>query len=320
MSTNTKEKIKRLKLRRILVTVILAAAAAVVLVLIVWYQVLTLQTVQIRGNSLYSAETIEEEIREDEKTWNTLYTYMKYRDGGTAGIPYLEGMTVSITDPHTLLVEVTEKDVLGYLYDEDAQLYIAFDADGLVLRTSESAFDGEILIRGLSVESCELYEKMDLADSSVLDTLESVKVLLESYDCLPDSIAIRTAGTILLDYDKIQVNLGTGVYLNEKIARMVKLWDRIENRTGTLHLETWTESTTDIHFRKKELLDLDDPDATYTAETTDEDADAETTDEDADAEAADSDADSEDGTDTQEQETDDDAVETSESAEDADYE
>ena len=265
-----------MKLRRILTTVILAAAIVVVLVLVIWFRVLTLKTINVTGASLYPEETVTEEIQSDAKAWNTAYVYMKYRDGKMEELPYLESVDVSMADPHTIDVTVTEKDALGYFYDEDAGQYVAFDAEGMILKISEEEIDTEVRIRGLEIGSYELYGQMELSDTSDLDAVESVLVLLESYDFLPDSLLVRTAGTIVLDYGDIQVNLGTTNYLNEKIVRLVKLWDKIKERKGTLHLETWTESTTDIHFRKKELLDLDDPDATYESEAADSDTDTET--------------------------------------------
>ena len=262
-----------MKLRRILTTVILAAAIVIVLVLVIWFRVLTLKKINVTGASLYPEETVTEEIKSDAKAWNTAYVYMKYRDGKIEELPYLESVDVSMADPHTINVTVTEKDALGYFYDEDAGQYVAFDAEGMILKISEDEIDTEVRIRGLEIESYELYGQMELSDTSDLDAVESVLVLLESYDFLPDSLLVRTAGTIVLDYGDIQVNLGTTNYLNEKVVRLVKLWDKIKERKGTLHLETWTESTTDIHFRKKELLDLDDPDATYESAAADSDTD-----------------------------------------------
>ena len=94
---------------------------------------------------------------------------------------------------------------------------------------------------------------MELEDDSVLAYIKSVLMVLSNYDIPPEVICIQKGNSLLLSYGDIQVNLGDSYYLNEKIVRMQQLLKKVDGQTGTLHLETWTESTTDVYFRLDEL-------------------------------------------------------------------
>ena len=37
---------------------------------------------------------------------------------------------------------------------------------------------------------------------------------------------------------------------------MKQIFPEIEEMTGTLHMETWTENSTDVYFKKKELTEI----------------------------------------------------------------
>ena len=80
--------------------------------------------------------------------------------------------------------------------------------------------------------------------------------LLDKYELEPEMIYVTESGQVLLSYGKIQVNVGENEYLNEKIIRLQKIMPQIEGMEGTLHLETWTETTTDIYFEKGQLTEI----------------------------------------------------------------
>ena len=61
---------------------------------------------------------------------------------------------------------------------------------------------------------------------------------------------------VYLSYGAIQVNLGSGTDLNEKILRMDQILPQLEGMSGMLHVETWSETNTDIYFRNGELVEI----------------------------------------------------------------
>lgn len=246
---------KRRKRRRILkailiVLIILGLAALIV------FKVFTVRNVEITGNELYSDKKIRDWVLNDEYSWNSLYVFFKYKLKETKELPFVDSMEVSLKSPHTLEIHVYEKGVLGYVYVPSLGKNAYFDKDGFVVELSTDVIEGTTKISGLSVKTAKLYEKLPIENQSILRTLLNVTQLLDKYELEPEMIYVTENGQVLLSYGKIQVNVGENEYLNEKIIRLQKIMPQIEGMEGTLHLETWTETTTDIYFEKGQLTEI----------------------------------------------------------------
>lgn len=244
--------------RRRIVAVIVTAAAVAVCVLVVW-NCFPLKKIRVSGSSLYPAAKVEQTMKKDDSSGNTLLLYLKYSGGEwEKTLPYLKDMQISMTDPGTLSVRVSEKKAVGYLYDSGIKKNIYFSDDGQVLRITGKKIGRHVRIAGLHPGRISLYGTMNLkeGEKNRLTTAQSILSMLEDYDIMPQTLYLKSDGMYLLDYGKVQVNLGTGTYLNEKIVRAAEIMKKIRHMKGTLHLETWTESTTDIYFRKKELTKI----------------------------------------------------------------
>ncbi|MBQ7446991.1 MAG: cell division protein FtsQ [Eubacterium sp.] len=257
MDLEEKERIIERKVRRhrIVVRVILALAILVALGVVIVWKVFTVEEVRVEGNHLHSAKSIQSTVLSDKYSWNSLYVLVSYRLlDHSEEFPYADSVSVSLTDPHTVVVNVDEKDMVAYYYDSATKKYVGFSETGEVLLLANKAPEEYVRVTGLKPEKkVELYKKMALEDDSILAYIKSVLMVLSNYDIPPEVICIQNNNNLLLSYGDIQVNLGDSYYLNEKIVRMQQLLQKVEGQTGTLHLETWTESTTDIYFRMGEL-------------------------------------------------------------------
>ncbi len=274
---------RRRVLRIALPVLILVAVLAVIMV----WKVFVVKEVEVVGNEIYSDEQIESWALDDEYSWNSLYVLLKNKFQKQEEIPFVDTIDISLLSPSKIQIEVTEKGVLGYVYISTLGQNAYFDQDGFVVELSSDVIDGTMKISGLSVENAELYEKLDLEDSSILKTLLSLTQLLKKYDCVPELIYVND-GDILLSYGSIQVNIGTGSSLNEKILRMDQILTQLdESQSGTLHLDTWSQSSTDIYFKQGELTDIPVDEQTLPVEDdTDEEEAAEAEAPDGDGESA----------------------------------
>lgn len=246
---------KRRKRRRILKAVLIVLIVLGLAALIV-FKVFTVRNVEITGNELYSDKKIRDWVLNDEYSWNSLYVFFKYKLKETKELPFVDSMEVSLKSPHTLEIHVYEKGVLGYVYVPSLGKNAYFDKDGFVVELSTDVIEGTTKISGLSVKTAKLYEKLPIENQSILRTLLNVMQLLDKYELEPEMIYVTENGQVLLSYGKIQVNVGENEYLNEKIIRLQKIMPQIEGMEGTLHLETWTETTTDIYFEKGQLTEI----------------------------------------------------------------
>ena len=251
-----KEERRRKKRRKIglyiLLILILLIAAGVFIVM----NVFTVENVVVEGNELYSSTQIENMVLNDEYSWNSLYVDLKYRFVDIGEVPFVDTMEVSLDNPHTVHIKVYEKGMLGYLYINSIGQNAYFDKDGFVVEISSEIIPGVTKINGLSVQTAELYKKLSIGENSkLLRTLLSVTQLLKKYERVPEVILIQNSN-VYLSYGAIQVNLGSGTDLNEKILRMDQILLQLDGMSGMLHLETWSETNTDIYFRNGELVEI----------------------------------------------------------------
>lgn len=229
----------------ILLVLLLLAVAALVVV-----KVFTVEKVVVKGNDLYEDEVISQWVLNDEYSWNTLYVYLKYQFREPEAIPFVDTLEVNMRLPHTIEIQVYEKGLLGYVEMESVGQNAYFDKDGIVVETSSELIEGIPCIRGLSVDSVVLYEKLPIKGKSVLKNLLALTQMLKKYQLVPDIISYGADMTYSLEYGQVKVLLGSAERFGDKVVRLAEILPRLEGMGGTLHLESWTENTTDIRFEK----------------------------------------------------------------------
>lgn len=250
------ERDRKKKNLRIILTALLVAAFVAALGAVLIWKVFVVKDVSVKGNEIYTDKQIEDWVLDEKYSWNSLYVYFENKLNKTEEIPFVDSLQIRLKSPQKLEITVVEKGILGYLYIPSLGKNAYFDKDGFVVELSSQVIDGVTKINGLSVESAELYKKLSIGDNSkLLRTLLNVTQLLKKYDRVPEMIYIKD-GNVYLIYGQIQVNLGGGTDLNEKILRMDQILPQLDGMSGTLHVETWSENNTDIYFRNGELMEI----------------------------------------------------------------
>ena len=248
--TLQKEKIK--KNLKIFFTTFCVCVLVLALIAVIVMKVFTIKKVVIKGNKHYQNEVIEDWILNDEYSWNTLYVYLKYRFQEPEVIPFIDTMEVTMKPPNTIEIQVYEKGMMGYVYLDTFGQNVYFDKDGFVVEMSSEVIKNIPKVSGLSVDSVVLYEKLPIKGKNVLKNLLSLTQMLKKYELVPDEIIYGKDKTFALKYGQIKVLLGSTEYLNDKIIRLSYIMPKLQGMKGTLHLESWTENTTDISFKKNE--------------------------------------------------------------------
>ncbi len=243
------ERRKKKRRKRILLTLLTLILLLALLALII-FKVFVVKKVEVQGNKLYADEQIEEWVLNDEYSWNSLYVYLKYHFLDTQEIPFIDTMEIGLKPPGTISITVYEKGILGYLYIDSIGQNVYFDKDGFVVEISTDIIEGVPQVKGLTCEKVVLYEKLDLKKKKTLKTLLSVTQTLKKYHLQPEVVNYGGSGEILLHYGTITVNLGQSDNLTEKVKRLDKIMPNLDGLAGTLHLEDWSEETTDITFEK----------------------------------------------------------------------
>lgn len=210
----------------------------------------TVEEVVVEGSELYPKETIENWLLNDEYSWNSLYVFFKYKFQEPEDLAFVDSADVSLEPPHTLKVTIHEKELRGRIYVDSLGQNAYFDKEGMVVEMSSEEIAGVPKITGMDVEQIVLNEKLPIKGNSVLKNLLSLTQILKKYELAPKSIKYGAEGTYTLKFGKISVRLGQAEDFNDKISRLSKILPKLDGQKGTLHLESWSENTTDITFER----------------------------------------------------------------------
>lgn len=250
---------------------ILGTAVAIAISILIILNVFTITKIEIEGNHLYDEIIIKDAVLNDEYSWNTLYVFLKYVVMDTQQIPFIDTMEVRMKDPNTLQIKVYEKGLLGYLYIPTINQNAYFDKDGFVTETSERLIPNVPLIDGLNCTEVVLYEKLPIENTQLRQILTLTQGLKRK-DVQPERIIYGGIHEPVLRYGDVSVYLGSLEYLTQKIERLEKILPSLEELSGVLHLEEWTEDTNNIVFEKKEVEEMKEitEETTETEENTEE--------------------------------------------------
>lgn len=243
-----REKRRKKKRRKIRFAVFLVFLLTAGLSALIIWQVYRVGEVKVEGNEHYSKEQIEKFVLDDKYSWNSLYVYLKYRFMEMEQIPFVDTMEVSLENPKTLKIFVYEKEIIGYLYIASIDQNVFFDKDGFVVETSKEMIEGIPRVDGLNCDQVVLYEKLPIEDKDILRSLLAASQSLKKNGIVPYEIQFGENGDLSLTYGNIKVLLGGGDKLTNKILRLSYILPQIEGKKGVLHVENWTENTTDIIF------------------------------------------------------------------------
>ncbi|MCI5509758.1 MAG: hypothetical protein MR436_04800 [Eubacterium sp.] len=113
-------------------------------------------------------------------------------------------------------------------------------------------------VLGITEGSVSLGEKIDAVDQGVFNTVLGITRMVEKYGILPEIVLFNENLEITLVYQEgnIHCELGKDTLLEEKITRVAAIMPKMKEYTGILHLEDYTEDTTNIIFSKESLYTL----------------------------------------------------------------
>lgn len=229
MNRRTRRK-RRLVRGGVLLILLLAVLAVVFL-----FQV---KTVTVYGNTRHTEEEIKEGLMNNILHKNTLYLQWEYRNGRVPDtLPFLKSLKVSMKSPTEIEVQVDEKEPVGYLDKGD---YVYFDEDGIVLEISDQEDSDYPVITGVEVDDPVLYQKLPMQSSAQLRTILSITQLLKYQELQAKEIRFAENGDITVYVGGVEALLGQDEYLEEKIANLSAILDKMGDEHGTLHLESFT--------------------------------------------------------------------------------
>lgn len=247
---------KRKKRRRsvfgfivVLIELILGIGIILAIVGAAAYYFCPLKDVKVEGTDLYTKDEIVEYVLDDEYCSNTVYAFVKNKVFPKGDAEFIESFDVAITGRNSLTITCNEKPIMGYVALEDGR-YIYFNYDGVIVEVSESFIDrGYMKVEGVTCQDPKVGDALNIGDDQV-GYLTSLIKILQKNDLMPNVISYDENGRITLSYETYRISLGSYVYLEEKIDRVLRILPEIEGMYGTLHVENYSNQNTDIVFEK----------------------------------------------------------------------
>lgn len=244
---------KKKRKRKAWKTVLSVMATVILLGLIIVFG-FRVRAIEVEGNEYYGDNSIATWIQKDRFAENSLYVFLKYKFTQSEMPSAIESIQVSLKNPWTLTVKVQEKTMLGYVDYDEAYLY--FDKDGIASLRTTKVIEGVPYVEGLSFDASAVVigDKLPVEDDTIFGKIMEASLYLTENNLSPDRLVCSDSG-ITLYFGNVEVLLGSSGY-EDRIAQispiLEKLQENYPDTAGTLHLETFDESSDSVRFVPEE--------------------------------------------------------------------
>lgn len=164
--------------------------------------------------------------------------------------PYIADARLSMRLPDTIVIEVKERKVRGYVPYMGAYLYI--DEAGRVLDVQEACREALPMVKGLAFGNFTLGEVIPVENPEALDVVLYISQLMEKYELLDLVVEIDVSNpkSVYAYVNQVQIILGDMENGDTKIRYMAEIMKTIpkEDR-GTLDLSELDKPNGTVVFR-----------------------------------------------------------------------
>lgn len=203
---------------------------------------------QVVGNSYYTEEEIKDLVLGKDRRKNGISLLLFGSEAEKQEIPFIDNLEITMLSRKKIKIRVYEKEVIGYVDYMGTKLY--FDKDGTVIESTNEELEGIPCIEGLEFQALKLYEPLQVPDKKVFQLILNITQLMKKYEITPDRIQLKSDGNVVLTFQKVRIYLGTGEYMDERVARISTIMSDLEGLSGVLHMEDYTNESTSISFVK----------------------------------------------------------------------
>ena len=221
----------------------------VVVIGILLSPVFALKSVAAEGANHYTAEQLCAMIGLNEGD-NILF----FGKGKAAQVleqdPYIADAKLSMRVPDTIIIEVKERKVRGYVPYMGSYLYI--DEAGRVLDVQEACHEALPVVKGLAFGSFTLGEVIPVENPEALDVVLQISQMMEKYELLDIVVEIDVSNpkSIHAYVNQVQIIFGDMENGDTKIRYMAEVMKTIpEEDRGTLDLSELDKPNGTVVFR-----------------------------------------------------------------------
>lgn len=222
------------------VIVVLAALTVLVLCFLLWFKKKyridrknDVTVTVIGGNNRYTKEEILNYTLDSwfEDYWILTKWYYKYRT--VKPMPYLEKITISVTNNGKIEITAYEKVPIGCI--KEMGYYIYFDSDGIVVSTNRENVENLPVITGLEYTKVTLYEKFETQKSDLYRVAMNIVHQIQKYEVDAEEIHFGEAEDVYLICRGNRFDLGTRDAYDVQIGMISGILNRVGNSDVKYH-------------------------------------------------------------------------------------
>ena len=227
---------------------LVALFLAIANILVFTFVLTFVQKIEVLGTQYTTVDEFVSEIKSDPYTKNSLYTIWKYKSGGFTFPSIVEDTKMKLKAPWEIVITVDEKDIVGCVLINNE--YVYFSEDQTVITKGVDVIEGIPVVEGLQVNRVAEREPLEIENEKVFKYITSISNVIKENDLQPDSI-VWEEESMNLYFGGIRVQLGKSNF-DEKLVQVPPILEKLEGQTGILHLEHYSDVSTNISFEKEE--------------------------------------------------------------------
>lgn len=209
----------------------------------------SVERIEVSGNQTYTDGEIIRKVKEKDYVGNTLIMMAQNRIFGQKYLPFIEEITMSFGDTHTLQIHVKEKLRSGVFEYMDKNVY--FDSEGIAQESRGYRFAGVPVVTGVPFHEIVLGKQIPV-DGSYFNTILAITEKISTYGLNISEVHFENENDITLLSGKFEIYLGTSAYLDGKMSRIVETLEAVsrEHKKGVIDMHLYTDEKNIIIFHE----------------------------------------------------------------------
>lgn len=206
-----------------------------------------IRSVEVSGNTKYTAEEIESAVFDTKISRSSVFCYLLYRFRPHKSIPFVEDYKIVFRSPIDVEIITYEKSVVGYVSYMNSKMY--FDKDGIIVESTSEALPGIPKVTGLEFGHIVLHRPLPVEDSRIFDEILNLTQMLSVNELSVDEIRFNTSQEATLRMGELSVKLGNNADMNGKLSELKDILREYPELSGTLYLDSYDDSNSNPMYR-----------------------------------------------------------------------
>ncbi len=226
--------------------IILSATLLILVVGALYVSSYKLEEIQVAGCVNVDEQQVIDAIYDAKFSANTITLYLSNKINPIDTIPFVEKLEIEFATKNKIIVTVYEKSIAGCV--EYMNQYLYFDKDGVVLESSSEQIEGVPCIKGLTFDSWEMGKKLPINDDTKFKNILEITQLIEKYELTIDGIKFTNENEIILFYEDIVIEMGTGENLAIQMMNLGSILEGLDGLSGTLYMKDFDSEDATASF------------------------------------------------------------------------